>query len=80
MNLSKGSINISTGIGESVSRILELFENSLQYKPEILEVEPPALVKKRSVLSCDKLKTHIRWNPKTIGETLPPMVNSILGL
>jgi dTDP-D-glucose 4,6-dehydratase len=78
MNLPKGSINISTGFGESISRILELFENSLHFKPEILEVEPPALVQKRSVLSCEKLKTHIQWSPKTVEEALPTMVNSIL--
>jgi nucleoside-diphosphate-sugar epimerase len=78
MNLSRGSINISTGFGESISGVLQIFANSLHYRPKVLEIEHSSIVQKKSVLSCDKLKTLIQWSPKSLGEVLPSMIDFYL--
>jgi len=75
MNLSIGSVNISTGIGEPISEIIQIFENSLHYRPKVVEIEHSSAVQKKSILSCDRLKTLIRWSPKALRDVLPSMID-----
>lgn len=75
INTSEGSLNISTGFGESISAILQIFENSLHFTPEVLKIEHTTVIQKKSVLSCDKLRGIIQWSPKALGNVLPSMID-----
>jgi len=67
-------VNISTGIGTRVSKILELILEFSGYKPLIQFVQAPEKIQETCILSCEKLKGLIAWNPKTIDEGLHLLV------
>lgn len=67
---SERVINVSTGIGTSVSKILEIISNMSMSKPLIQTVRAPENIQETSILSCEKLKGLIHWNPRKLDQGL----------
>ena len=63
-------INVSTGTGTRVSKILETVSNMSMSKPLIQTIRAPEKIQETSILSCEKLKGLIHWNPRTLDEGL----------
>lgn len=64
-------INVSTGIGVTISSILLILESSVHKKYTIEAVRAPDGVQQSSVLNCDKLRDMIQWNPQEVHDVLP---------
>lgn len=63
VDIAEDNLNIGTGTGISISRVLEVF-NKLGYKFQDADyVSAPLNLKKSVVLDCARLKTTIDWHP-----------------
>jgi len=70
IEMNEVSINISTGIGTSISRVLEIFANKgYRFENETIIVNDDK-IKLVSILDCQKLSKFIDWNPGHISEVL----------
>lgn len=68
-------LNISTGIGITISEVVDLLNDMGSKDLKLLEVEAPKDLKYKSVLSCKKLEEKIHWKPRQLDESL---LNSML--
>ncbi len=78
MDLPEQDLNISTGIGVSTSKLIELFQ---QYSPisfKIKEKEMDTNLLATSILDCSKLETLIDWEPKSIEKCLPALMSKLV--
>jgi len=70
IEMNEVSINISTGIGTSISRVLEIFANKgYRFENQTIIVNDDK-IKLVSILDCQKLSKYIDWNPGHISEVL----------
>jgi nucleoside-diphosphate-sugar epimerase len=70
VNTDLECINISTGIGTSISQILEIFASKGHYFENRSEISNNLKVKQVSILDCEKLSELINWQPKSLPEVL----------
>lgn len=63
LDLSFTALNISTGIGTSIHKILEIFSKFEHPVSKYITVETPIDIKLNSVLNCSALASIIQWNP-----------------
>jgi nucleoside-diphosphate-sugar epimerase len=78
MDLPEQDLNISTGIGVSTSKLIELFQ---QYSPiffKIKEKEMDTNLLATSILDCSKLEALIDWEPKSIEKCLPALMSKLV--
>jgi nucleoside-diphosphate-sugar epimerase len=76
IDIDSECINISTGIGTTISQVLEIFAHrGFNFEDRIL-IEDDSKVKKFSILDCESLSTLINWRPSSISHTL----NSLLAI
>ena len=71
---SERIINVSTGTGTKVSKILETVSNMSMSKPLIQTIRAPEKIQETSILSCEKLKGLIQWSPRTLDEELHSLI------
>lgn len=71
---SERVINVSTGIGTKVSKVLEIISNLSKSKPLLQTVRAPENIQESSILSCEKLKGLIQWSPKPLNEGLYSLI------
>jgi UDP-glucose 4-epimerase len=70
IEMNEVSINISTGIGTSIARVLEIFANKgYKFENQNIIVNDDK-VKLVSILDCKKLSKFIDWNPEHISKVL----------
>ena len=70
IEMNEVSINISTGIGTSIARVLEIFANKgYKFENQNIIVNDDK-IKLVSILDCKKLSKFIDWNPGHISEVL----------
>lgn len=68
-------INISTGVGSSILRIIELFSFYGYAFSKDLQVLDATNVKKSSILDCTQLANTVFWKPLSIDEGIKRIVN-----
>ena len=71
------SINISTSLGVSISKLVDIFQQNLKQPVEIerIHVEPQLVY--RSILDCVRLGELIHWAPNSVEESLPQMIKEL---
>ena len=63
-------INISTGMGTTISQLLEIFAHKgFNFEDRII-IEDDSKIKKFSILDCKNLSTLIDWRPRSVSHTL----------
>lgn len=78
IEMNEVSFNISTGIGTSIAKVLEIFANkgyTFENQNIIANDEKIKLV---SILDCKKLSKFIDWNPGHISEVLNKLLSDKL--
>ena len=65
-----GCINISTGIGTTISQVLEIFASKGHNFEMQTEIPNNLKVKQDSILDCKNLSELINWKPKSLDEVL----------
>jgi nucleoside-diphosphate-sugar epimerase len=76
LNVDNDNLNVSTGIGTSISEIVSIFHDkkiNLDYVPRI---EAPVNTKINSILDCSKLKNLINWNPTQIEDGIAKLIRN----
>ena len=63
-------INISTGIGTTISQVLEIFARKGYNFEKRKEIDSNLLIKQVSILDCKKLSELINWQPKSLAGVL----------
>ncbi len=63
-------INISTGIGTTISQLLEIFASKGYNFEKRMEIASNLPVKQVSILDCANLSELINWQPKSLAEVL----------
>lgn len=76
IDLPSQDINVSTGIGVTISSILSILESSVHKKYTIEAVQAPDGIQQSSVLNCDKLRDTIQWNPQQVHDVLPGFLSA----
>lgn len=75
LTLQSNNINLSTGIGVDIKKIINLFRNYYSHEMLIENLEAPTGIVKSSVLNCDLLKSLISWSPRCLDFTLPQLLS-----
>ena len=78
MDLPEQDLNISTGIGVSTSKLIELFQQYTPLSFKIMEKERDKDLLTTSILECYKLKALIEWEPKSVEKCLPELVSRLI--
>ena len=73
-NYSDETLNISTGRGVTISKIIAHLRDLGVNDLKLLEIAAPENTIPRSVLSCKRLEEIISWKPQVIEETLNRLV------
>ena len=78
IEMNEVSFNISTGIGTSIARVLEIFANKgYRFENQNIIVNDDK-IKLISILDCKKLSKFIDWNPGHISEVLNKLLSDKL--
>ena len=67
-------INISTGIGTTISQVLDIFASKGYYFEKRTEIASNLLVKQVSILDCANLSELINWQPRGLAEVLSELL------
>jgi nucleoside-diphosphate-sugar epimerase len=67
-------INISTGIGTTISQVLDIFASKGYDFKERTEIDSGLKVKQVSILDCAKLSKLINWQPRSLAEVLSELL------
>jgi nucleoside-diphosphate-sugar epimerase len=67
-------INISTGIGTTISQVLDIFASKGYNFEKRMEIATDVLVKQVSILDCTNLSKLIDWQPRSLTEVLSELL------
>ena len=67
-------INISTGIGTTISQVLDIFASKGYNFEKRREIAINLLVKQVSILDCTNLSKLIDWQPRSLTEVLSELL------
>ena len=67
-------INISTGIGTTISQVLDIFASKGYDFEKRTEIASNLLVKQVSILDCANLSELINWQPRGLAEVLSELL------
>jgi nucleoside-diphosphate-sugar epimerase len=67
-------INISTGIGTTISQVLDIFASKGYGFEKRTEIASNLLVKQVSILDCANLSELINWQPRSLAEVLSELL------
>jgi nucleoside-diphosphate-sugar epimerase len=67
-------INISTGIGTTISQVLDIFASKGYEFEKRTEIVSNLLVKQVSILDCANLSELINWQPRSLAEVLSELL------
>jgi nucleoside-diphosphate-sugar epimerase len=70
INTHVDCLNISTGIGTSISQVLEIFTSKGYNFENRVEISNEIKVKKFSILDCKNLSEVINWQPSSLTQVL----------
>ena len=70
INTNVDCLNISTGIGTSISQVLEIFTSKGYNFENRVEISNEIKVKKFSILDCKNLSEVINWQPSSLIQVL----------
>jgi nucleoside-diphosphate-sugar epimerase len=76
----KDCINISTGVGTSISQVLEIFSNNGHIFENRFMLQNDLSIKKVSILDCRLLSELINWKPSNISQVLNRLLSPDLTL
>jgi nucleoside-diphosphate-sugar epimerase len=74
VNTDLECINISTGIGTTISQVLDIFASKGYGFEKRTEIASNLLVKQVSILDCTKLSELINWQPRSLAEVLSELL------
>jgi hypothetical protein len=74
LNIETNYLNVSTGIGTSLSQIINIFHKNKLNLDSLPRIETPINTKKSSILDCSKLKKFINWNPTKIEDGIASLL------
>jgi nucleoside-diphosphate-sugar epimerase len=70
IDTNKDCINISTGVGTSISQVLEIFSNRGYVFENRFMLQHDFNIKKVSILDCTLLSQLINWKPSNLSQSL----------
>ena len=70
INTNVDCLNISTGIGTSISKVLEIFASKGYNFKNRIELSNNLKVKTNSILDCKNLVEVINWQPSSLTQVL----------
>jgi len=79
LETSKDRLNISTGIGTSISEVLEIFAKSgykFENKSNSLD---SSSIKIGSILDCSAIRLIIKWNPRNLENQIKKLLDKVSG-
>ena len=77
IDTGKVCINISTGIGTTISQILDIFANKGYKFENRKEITLTSKSKSISILDCSELANLISWAPSTLATTIDRLIPNI---
>lgn len=78
IEIQRENINISTGFGVAISEIVTQLKTLVVGKMEFVELEAPTHTISRSVLSCERLREVVAWNPRPFASNLPSLLLQVM--
>jgi nucleoside-diphosphate-sugar epimerase len=77
LEINNPIINISTGIGNSISDVLGIFSSFGHQFENRIRIDPPKEFKIHSVLNCSLLSKYVNWTPAKLDQGLTDILSGL---